>query len=176
MAYAARLLAAQPLAEALQGAQGEVEEEGGEDHTLGLPAHLLAALSATMGEEVVEADLAGVPQWQLSTKVDTRQRTLLEEGVGEEEVEARARLQSLTLPHAGDWLHAAPITALGLHLQPQEFIMAAAYRLGLPQYRVEGADPTCPACHQPADRYGIHSMNRGTGGEWIHRAGRHRAW
>ena len=93
----------------------------------------------------------------------------VEEGVGVEEVEARARLQSLTLPHAGDWLHAAPITALGLHLQPQEFVMAAAYKLGLPLYRVEGVSPTCPACHQPADVYGIHAMNCGTGGERIHR-------
>ena len=40
--------------------------------------------------------------------MDIRQRKLLEEGVREEEVEVRARLQSLTLPHAGDWLHAAP--------------------------------------------------------------------
>ena len=74
-----------------------------------------------------------------------------------------------TLPHAGDWLHAAPILALGLHLQPLEFVLAASYRLGLPLYRVEGASPTCPACHQPADIYGIHSMNCGTGGERIHR-------
>ena len=122
-----------------------------------------------MGKEVVEADLVGVPQWQLSAKVDTRQRTLLEAGVGEEEVYMRVRLQSLTLPHAGGWLHAAPITALGLHLQPTEYVMAAAYRLGLPLYRVEGTDPTCPAFHQPADRHGIHAINCGTGGERIHR-------
>ena len=54
-------------------------------------------------------------------------------------------------------------------MQPQEFVLAAAYRLGLPLYRVEGPDPTCPACHQPADRYGIHAMNCGNGGERIHR-------
>ena len=63
----------------------------------------------------------------------------------------------------------APILALGLHLQPLEFVLAASYRLGLPLYRVEGASPTCPACHQPADIYGIHAMNCGTGGERIHR-------
>ena len=34
---------------------------------------------------------------------------------------------------------------------------------------MEGASPTCPACHQPADIYGIHAMNCGTGGERIHR-------
>ena len=147
----------------------EEGQEGEADQAPTLPDHLLAALSATMGEEVVEADLVGVPQWQLGAKVDDRQRRLLEEGVGEEEMEVRARLQSLTLPHAGDWLHAAPILALGLHLQPLEFVLAASYRLGLPLYRVEGASPTCPACHQPADIYGIHTMNCGTGGERIHR-------
>ena len=85
----------------------EEGQEGEADQAPTLPDHLLTALSATMGEEVVEADLVGVPQWQLGAKVDDRQRRLLEEGVGEEEVEVRARLQSLTLPHAGDWLHAA---------------------------------------------------------------------
>ena len=45
---------------------------------------------------------------KLGAKVDIRQRKLLEQGVREEEVEVGARLQSLTLPHAGDWLHAAP--------------------------------------------------------------------
>ena len=84
------------------------------NHALDLPDHLLAALLATMGEEVAVADLVGVPQYQLGAKMDIRQRKLLEERVGEEEVEVRARLQSLTLPHAGDWLHAAPILAPGV--------------------------------------------------------------
>ena len=119
------------------------------NHALDLPDHLLAALLATMGEEVAVADLVGVPQYQLGAKVDIRQRKLLEERVGEEEVEVRARLQSLTLPHAGDWLHAAPILALGLHMQPQEFFLAVAYRLGLPHYRVEGLDPTRLLGHLP---------------------------
>ena len=102
------------------------------NHALDLPDHLLAALLATMGEEVAVADLVGVPQYQLGAKVDIRQRKLLEERVGEEAVEVRAWLQSLTLPHAGDWLHAAPILALGLHMQPQKFFLAVAYWLGLP--------------------------------------------
>ena len=105
MAYAASLLASQPLTNALEGVQEEEEVEEGQereaDQAPTLPDHLLAALLATMGEEVVEADLVGVPQWQLGAKVDDRQRRLLEEGVGEEEVEVRARLQSLTLPTPG---------------------------------------------------------------------------
>ena len=89
MAYAASLLASQHLAEALQ------EEEEGVNLALCLPDHLMAALSATMGEEVEGADLVGVPQHQLGAKVDVKQRKFLEEGVWEEEVEVKARLQSL---------------------------------------------------------------------------------
>lgn len=89
--------------------------------------------------------------------------------VGEEEVEVKARLQSLTLPHAGNWLNVAPIITLGLHLRPQEFVLAAGYRLGLPLYG-EGPTPTCPVCHQPSDRRGTHSMSCGSGPErnWRH--------
>ena len=90
-------------------------------------------------------------------------------GVGEEEVEVKARLQSLTLPHAVNWLNVAPIISLGLHLRPQEFVLAAGYRLGLPLYG-EGPAPTCPVCHQPSDRRGTHSMSCGSGPErnWRH--------
>ena len=70
---------------------------------------------------------------------------------GDEEVEVKARLQSLTLPHAGNWLNVAPFISLGLHLRPQEFVLAADYRLGLPLYG-EGPAPTCPVCYQPGDR------------------------
>ena len=42
-----------------------------------LPSHLLAALATTMGEEeVVEAELLGVPQRQLGVKVDSRGETV----------------------------------------------------------------------------------------------------
>ena len=77
-----------------------------------------------------------------------------------------AMFQSLTLPHAGNWVNVAPILSLGLHMRPQEFVLAAKYRLGLPLYgEVEGEGPaTCPACPQPSDRFGLHAMNCGSGG------------
>ena len=69
-------------------------------------------------------------------------------------MEVRARLQSLTLPHVGNWLNVAHILSLRLHLRPQEFVMATKYRLGLPLYReveVEGEGPaTCPGHCFPA--------------------------
>ena len=45
-----------------------------------------------------------------------------------------ARLAILGLPYAGAWLDAVPIAALGLYLQPREFIMATKYCLGIPVY------------------------------------------
>ena len=60
--------------------------------------------------------MVGVPQRQLGVKIDLQQQKILLDGLGREEVRERARLRSLTLPHAGDWLNTAPLTALGLHM------------------------------------------------------------
>ena len=61
-------------------------------------------------------DLVGMTQRQMSAKVDLQQQQRLKEMVGEEEERDLARLLSLTLDHAGDWLNTPPIKALGLHL------------------------------------------------------------
>ena len=86
--------------------------------------------------------------------------------VEEGDTEGLARLRSVTLPHAGDWLNVVPSTALGLHLRPQEFVMVARYRLGLPLYNLDGP---CPACHRLSDKQGNHAMCCGSGGERISR-------
>ena len=65
----------------------------------------MAAITNSMGEEAREEELVGVLQKELSFKVDKERRRRLMEEVGEEEVEERARLLSLTLP----WLNVAPI-------------------------------------------------------------------
>ena len=68
--------------------------------------HLLAAISTTIGEEAREEGMVGVPQKVLSLQVDMERRRRLMEGLGEEEVQNRARLMSLGLPQAGLWLTA----------------------------------------------------------------------
>ena len=73
---------------------------------------------------------------------------------------------SLADSHAGDWLTAPPSAALGLLLQPQEFVAALRYRLGHPVYARDGP---CPACGRPSDRFGDHSMNCAWHGERIAR-------
>ena len=41
-----------------------------------------------------------------------------------------ARLKAVVTPHAGDWLHAPPLTAVGLRLYDEAIRVASGYRLG----------------------------------------------
>ena len=52
----------------------------------------------------------------------------------ESSIREKTRLQSLSLPHSGAYLSAAPIPALGLHLSSNEFRAALKYRLGVKLY------------------------------------------
>ena len=67
-----------------------------------LSPQLLALLSASQGEEIVEEDLMGVSQKQISYKVDLHQQQVWKQEFGEDEVRERARVASVSLPHAGD--------------------------------------------------------------------------
>ena len=142
VAYAASVLAAQPL---LHGLLGDSQSQGDGESLSVLAPHLLAAISITISRDVREEELQAVPQKELSLMVDQASKKRLMEGLGEEEVHARARLMSLGLPQAGSWLTVAPMVALGLHLRPQEFVLAARYRLGMAVYSKAGP---CPACHR----------------------------
>ena len=131
-----------------------------------LSPQLLALLSVAQGEEALEENLNGVSQKQISYKVDNHQQQLLLQQLQEGEVRERARLASVSLPHAGDWLVVAPLAALGLHLRPAEFVLVVKYRLGLAVFDQAGP---CPACLRPSDVLGDHAMCCGTGGERIAR-------
>ena len=65
----------------------------------------------------------------ISLKIDQEQLRRLEGMVDEDDTREKARLGSLSLPHAGDWLNCAPIKSLGLHLRPSEFVLAVKYSL-----------------------------------------------
>ena len=162
VAYAASLLSSQLLIQSLLGVDHELPVEDPENGNLS--PQLLAAISAAQGEEALEADLVGLNQHQMSSKVDLHQQRQLIDGIEEEDVREVARISSLSLPHAGDWLNTAPLTALGLHLRSSEFVLAVKYRLGLPVY--DRAGP-CPACLRPSDALGDHAMCCGSGCERI---------
>ena len=108
----------------------------------------------------------GLTQKQMSLKVDLELQRQLLQGVDEEENRERARLSSLGLPHAGDWLNTAPLKALGLHLRATEFILVVKYRLGLCLFDTAGR---CPACLRHSDGFGDHALCCGSGGERISR-------
>ena len=77
---------------------------------------------------------------------------------------ARALVHSSALPHAGDWR--VPSTALGLHLQDQEFRCCLRYWLGVP---LHSTSYCCPECHSTADPFGDHQVGCGGNGDRIAR-------
>ena len=77
-----------------------------------------------------------------------------------------ARLNSVQLAHAGDWLLVVPCPSLGLQLRPLEFRVSVLYRLGMPVFDGDGS---CIACGQPSDSLGDHAVGCASQGERIAR-------
>jgi hypothetical protein len=96
--------------------------------------------------------------------VDLKRKRVLEAAITD--VRPRAVLNSVTLPHSGDWLNAIPSTSLGLKLHSAEFRAVAQYRLGIPLYSVAGA---CLTCHAHNDVFGDHAIACATDAERIAR-------
>ena len=68
-----------------------------------------------MPEEVV----SGMSQRELSQQIESKLHdNLISQAASQRE---KARLLSIQLPHAGDWLQAVPSAALGLQLGGPEF-------------------------------------------------------
>ena len=78
----------------------------------------------------------------------------------------RARLASVGLLHAGDWLNVVPSPSLGLRLRGPEFIAAVKYRGGAEIFTRAGP---CPACCRHSDVLGDHALCCGQQGERIAR-------
>ena len=78
----------------------------------------------------------------------------------------QARLNSASLPYAGDWLNVIPNRALGLKIQSNEYVAAIKYRLGVPVYDTEGP---CPACNRESDIMGDHAIGCHKQGELLTR-------
>ena len=153
------LLASETLVNQLLGKQ-----DGGEEEQLPLPQALLDDLTARQGEEATIETLTGVTQKMISKKIDQTNLQSLKSQL--DDAREVARLTSLGLPHSGAWLTSPPIPALGLHLSPVEFSLAAKYRLGCPVY--DSAGP-CPACQRPSDILGDHALCCSAWGERIAR-------
>ena len=102
-----------------------------------------------------------------SLNIDLHNQRLLTNYYETEGIEREiARMASLGLPHAGDWLNVVPSPVLGLHLRSAEFSIAVKYRLGCPVFSTAGK---CPACPRYSDRAGDHAIFCGFEGERIAR-------
>ena len=115
-----------------------------EESSASLPLPLLQLLSRKQGEEATVESLEGLSQKTASLTIDLYNRdALLQHYTTAGEIREIARLKSLRLPHAGEWLNVVPSPSLGLHLRPLEFVLVLKYRLGISLYPVAGP---CPAC------------------------------
>ena len=160
LAFATSLLSAELLVKGLLG------NDDAEAH-FSLPEPLLDSISARQGEPTSTEALVGVTQKMASLKVDLfNQSLLLNHFHTEGNTREIARMASLGLPHASDWLSVCPSPALGLHLRGPEFTLALKYRLGVPLYGSEGE---CPACHLPSDQMGDHALSCAQYGDRIAR-------
>ena len=66
----------------------------------------------------------------------------------------QARLRAASSPHAGDWLHTPPITAIGLRLSNEEIRLAVAHRLG-----AVACQPHDCRCGSKVDARGLHGLS-----------------
>ena len=123
-AYAASLLASQPLVKSILG-NPELSE-------LALKDWLLTKIIMAFNDPGVfnQDQLMGLNQKQISLQIDLHNKTKLMELAQQQENENQRFLSQLVSNnrlHAGDWLNAVPNPALGLYLQPQEFSFCAKY-------------------------------------------------
>ena len=116
-------------------------------------------------EEILpEEVVSGLTQKELSLRIDTNDLKNLVEYVAS--TRDKARLLSVQLPHAGDWLNVIPSSSLGLQLRAPEFRASVLYRLGMPIFPSDGA---CVACGLPSDKFGDHAVGCASQGERIAR-------
>ena len=64
-----------------------------------------------------------------------------------------ARLKAIITSHAGDWLHAPPLTAVGLRLSDEAVRVAAGFRLDN-----NICQPHVCVCSETVDARGLHSL------------------
>jgi len=65
----------------------------------------------------------------------------------------KARLLAAS-SHTGDWLHAPPITAVGLRLSDEAIRIAVAHRLGC-----KACEPHTCVCGKPVDARGLYGLS-----------------
>jgi hypothetical protein len=114
-------------------------------------------LETLMGKRL--QDVGTFPsQRSLSRQIDIRSQESFFASLSSER--DKARFNSVSDPHSGDWLKVVPCHALGLALNSSDFKFASLYRLGLPLFPNSSR---CPSCQHENDFLGDHAV--GCGGD-----------
>ena len=128
---------------------------------------VLAQLAAAVGVEVPLAELlaGGVTQKSLSYRVDSFQRQKLV-GHFSNSVRDLARLNSLSMPKAREFLNSIPNVHAGTFLRSDEWRVNVLYSLG---QDIFPPGTYCSACHRAMCTKGHHSLGCTSGGETVAR-------
>jgi hypothetical protein len=105
-----------------------------------------------------------ISQKHLSHEIDQHVLTQLLSQSPDDRFKALALSSSIR--HSGDWLHAMPSLALGLHFFDREFRLCLQYWLGV---RLSNSSYTCPFCAKSSDPFGDHGVSCGGNGDRITR-------
>ena len=129
-------------------------------HAVELFNSLVPSSEAVSMEEVLTSR---IHQKVLSNKIDNHLFNILYE---QSSAADRARLFSVSSPHAASWVSVIPSEGLGLHLQPSEFQVAIKWWLGLDT----SCGSICPLCPgRVLDLLGHHALTCKHGGDVVTR-------
>ena len=125
-------------------------------HAVELFNSLVPSSDAISFEEMLTSP---INQKVLSNKIDSHLFNVLLEQSSPAD---RARLLSVSSPHAASWVSVIPSEGLGLHLQPSEFQVAIKWWLGLDT----SGGSICPLCPgKVLDPLGHHALTCKRGGD-----------
>ena len=109
---------------------------------------------------------SAISQGKLSEKLDNQLLSSLMEA---STVANKARLLSISSPHAASWLSMPPCERQGLHLEPSQFQVAVKWWLGLDT----SGDAQCALCPEKSlDPLGHHATTCKRGGDVVYRHNR----
>jgi len=148
---------------ACRGLAGEVDRSFAESATPSCVARAVVSLNAALkgADSVAVSVPQPLRQQKLSLALEQSTLSSLREPAPGN-LNFRAGLELLQLPHAGAWLHPIPSEALGLAVSPPLFRVMMQRRLRMPIF---DKSFLCPLCEQSMDVYGDHALTCPCGGD-----------